>query len=136
ASGSVLAAFLLAEYFFLTQNKNPNTFFDLSKLLRIEYVIIPIFTAVVEETFFRGFLLNRWLDKFSKPIFPMVLSTIMFTAFHLPYVLFDLRYSGIALATYIILNLVSGFANVLLFYSSRSVYSSITSHFLWNFFVK
>jgi membrane protease YdiL (CAAX protease family) len=98
------------------------------------FVISAFFTAVTEEIFFRGFLLNRWLKHFKNPIIAMVLNGLFFSCFHLPIAIFVFHYYNYALFTYLLVNFVSGFVDIYLFYQTKSIYTSITNHFVWNTF--
>ncbi|MFA5894927.1 MAG: CPBP family intramembrane glutamic endopeptidase [Candidatus Shapirobacteria bacterium] len=97
-------------------------------------IVSALFTAITEEIFFRGYLLNRWLKSFKKPIFPMILNGLFFTLTHIPVAIFVYHYSGYGLSTYLITNFISGFVNVYLFYLTKSVYAPIANHFVWNLF--
>jgi membrane protease YdiL (CAAX protease family) len=97
-------------------------------------VISALFTAIVEETFFRGYLLNRWLKtKFSSPLV-MVANGGLFTLSHIPVAIFVYHYTGMGLLAYLVSNFVTGFVYVYLYYATRSTYTSISSHFVWNLF--
>ncbi|MBI2464769.1 CPBP family intramembrane metalloprotease [Candidatus Shapirobacteria bacterium] len=97
-------------------------------------IVSAFFTAITEEIFFRGYLLNRWLKNFQKPIFPLVLNGLFFTLTHIPVAIFVYHYSGNGLAVYLLTNFISGFVDVYLFYLTRSAYTSMANHFVWNLF--
>lgn len=97
-------------------------------------IISAFFTAVTEEIFFRGYLLNRWLKLFSSPIVAMVINGLFFTLTHVPIALFIFHYFGYDLFTYLLVNFVSGFVDVILFYYTKSTYTTIGNHFVWNIF--
>lgn len=98
------------------------------------YIVTSLFTAITEEVFFRGYLLNRWL-KSRLPI-PLILfaNGLLFTLFHVPFAIFKLHYWGFDLFTYLGSNFIFGFVDVILFYYTGSLYSSIANHFIWNIF--
>jgi membrane protease YdiL (CAAX protease family) len=98
------------------------------------YIITSLFTAVTEETLFRGYLLNTWLRKSKNPIIPMLLNGLLFTSFHLPLAIFQLQYTGYNLFTYLSVNFVSGLIDIYLFYQTRSIATSVANHFVWNTF--
>lgn len=98
------------------------------------FVVSAFCTAVTEEIFFRGYLLNLWLKYFKSPIYAMVLNGLFFTLTHVPIAIFIFHYSGYNLFTYLLLNFTSGFVNIVLFYHTKSIYTSISNHFIWNIF--
>jgi membrane protease YdiL (CAAX protease family) len=97
-------------------------------------IISALCTALTEEIFFRGYLLNRWLTKFKNPVYPLIFNGLFFTATHLPVALFIFHYTGYNLFTYILFIFISGFINVFLFYQTKSIYAPIANHFVWNVF--
>ena len=100
------------------------------------YIIIisAFFIAVTEEIFFRGYLLNRWLEKFKNPLIPLILNGLFFTLTHIPIAIFVYHYYGYSLFTYLLTNFVSGFVDIYLFYRTKSIIAPITNHFVWNIF--
>jgi len=97
-------------------------------------IVSAFFTAITEEIFFRGYLLNRWLKMSKYPAIALILNGLFFTLTHVPVAIFVYHYSGIALATYLLTNFISGFVDVYLYYLTRSTYTSIANHFVWNLF--
>jgi len=97
-------------------------------------IVSALFTATTEEVFFRGFLLNSWLKFFKNPIVAMILNGLFFTLFHVPIAIFVFHYYGYNLFTYLLLNFVSGFVDIILFTYTKSIYPSISNHFVWNIF--
>lgn len=97
-------------------------------------IISALFTAVVEEIFFRGYLLNNWLKYFKNPIIAMILNGLFFSATHIPIAIFIFHYYGYNLFSYLLLNFISGFVDIFLFTSTKSIYTSISNHFIWNLF--
>ena len=97
-------------------------------------IISALFTGITEEVFFRGYLLNRWLTNFHNTLFPLVLNGLFFTLTHVPIAIFIYHYYGYALFTYLLTNFVSGFVYILMFYYTKSVYTPIASHIVWNIF--
>ncbi len=134
SSALILSFFLFLQFFLVVKSKYGHVSFDFSLGLIFSSTIISLFTATIEETFFRGYLLNRWLLRFKKPLLPILINTIIFTLFHLPYVILDLNYTLPEALSFAIFNFISGLANSLLFYSNRNIISSITGHTLWNIF--
>ena len=62
----------------LKWNFNPNTFF---MLFGISFFIIPIQTTF-EELFFRGYLIQSFGRRFKAPLFPMLISGVIFGLMH------------------------------------------------------
>ena len=97
-------------------------------------IISAFFTAITEEIFFRGYLLNRWLKKFKNPLTPLILNGLFFTLTHVPIAIFVYHYYNYFLFTYLLTNFVSGFVDIYLFYRTKSIVAPITNHFVWNVF--
>jgi len=97
-------------------------------------IISALFTAIAEEIFFRGYLLNRWLKKFKNLLTPLVLNGLFFTLTHVPIAIFVYHYYGYSLFTYLLTNFVSGFVDIYLFYRTKSIITPIANHFVWNVF--
>ena len=82
-------------------------------------VVMALFPAVFEETFFRGGMqqvLNAW---FEKPLAAIIVTSILFSAMHISWYGFLPRFA---------LGMVLG----LLFHYSRSIWLNIIAHFLHN----
>lgn len=62
----------------LKWNFNPNTF---GMLVGISFFIIPLQTSF-EELFFRGYLIQSFGRRFNTPLFPMLLSGVIFGLMH------------------------------------------------------
>ncbi|MBP9817151.1 CPBP family intramembrane metalloprotease [Candidatus Shapirobacteria bacterium] len=97
-------------------------------------ILVCLATALTEEIFFRGFLLNRWLKFFKPSWLALIANGLFFTFTHLPLAIFQLHYSGYDLLTYCISNFVSGFVDIYLFFVTGSIYAPIANHFVWNVF--
>lgn len=98
------------------------------------YILGSLVTALVEETFFRGYLLNTWLKQFRSKYLAILLNSLVFTLFHLPLAVFQLHYFGYDLFTYLVVNYFSGMVNIILFTSTGSLLTSVANHFVWNTF--
>ncbi len=95
-------------------------------------VIIPIIgTAIVEEVFFRGYILNTLLKDMKRGV-AIIITSILFVLIHLPLLLFiqHLGASEFLLALYILF--VSSIVYSILFVKTRSLWPSIIAHFLNN----
>jgi len=123
--GLVVGLFLSLERIFLKH---------LSFNFSYVFIISAFFTAITEEIFFRGFLLNRWLKYFKNPIIAMVLNGLFFSLTHVPIAIFVFHYYGYDLFTYLLVNFTSGAVDIFLFYQTRSIYTSLANHFVWNTF--
>jgi membrane protease YdiL (CAAX protease family) len=98
------------------------------------FILSALFTAITEEIFFRGYLLNRWLRYFKKPYLALILNGLYFTLTHVPIAYFVFHYSGIYLFSYLVANFIFGFVDVILFYKTKSIFAPIANHFVWNVF--
>lgn len=97
-------------------------------------IVSAFFTAITEEIFFRGYLLNRWLKNSKNPIYPLIINGLFFTLTHVPIAIFVYHYSGYSLFTYLLSNFASGFVDIFLFYQTGSIFAPIANHFVWNVF--
>lgn len=84
-------------------------------------VVMALFPAVFEETFFRGGVQQILIGWFKKPIAAIIVTSIIFSLAHISYYGFLTRFA---------LGMVLG----LIFYYSKSIWLSMTAHFLNNAF--
>lgn len=89
--------------------------------LIISSVLCVIFFPVVEETIYRGYTLNVFLERMGKSFTPMLVNALIFGGFHL--------IGGPGLMLYIFL---ATFLMVLLYYKFESIYVCIFAHSLNN----
>ncbi|HNP89040.1 MAG: CAAX amino terminal protease self- immunity [Microgenomates group bacterium ADurb.Bin219] len=101
----------------------------LSSLVTIS---IQFLTAVVEETFFRGYLFNRLWEALGKAWKANLLVSLGFVLIHLPISIFVLRLSGEQILAALGLLSVMSFGSGLLFSLTYNTVPSIVWHFLWN----
>lgn len=87
--------------------------------------LVAIFAGICEEIFCRGILLN-YLAKWKGKIFALVVSSIVFTAFHIT------RYQDVnSLTNVFLMGIILGIA----FIVTKSLYMSIGLHFAWDFYL-
>lgn len=84
-------------------------------------IVMALFPAVFEETIFRGGLQQILISWFKKPMLAIVITSIIFSAVHISYFGFLPRFA---------LGIVLG----LIFYYSKSLWLSMTAHFINNAF--
>jgi membrane protease YdiL (CAAX protease family) len=96
-------------------------------------LIISVVTAFVEETFARGFLFSRFLEK-SKDNLPYaaIYTTAMFVALHVPVMVLSLHYQGLTLVLYFFTNIAIGLANAVIFRQTKSIVAPVLIHLFWN----
>lgn len=87
--------------------------------------LVAIFAGICEEIFCRGILL-KYLAKWKGKIFALIVSSIVFTAFHIT------RYQDInSLANVFLMGIILG----AIFIVTKSLYMSIGLHFAWDFYL-
>jgi len=95
-------------------------------------LFLILVTALVEETFFRGFLFNRLWEIYSQPVKANFISSLGFLLLHLPVSLFVYHLSWPQLAVSFTLLFVMSLGSGLLFASTYNIIPSVLWHFLWN----
>lgn len=87
--------------------------------------LVAIFAGICEEIVCRGILLN-YLAKWKGKIFALIVSSIVFTAFHIT------RYQDInSLVNVFLMGIILG----IVFIVTKSLYMSIGLHFAWDFYL-
>ncbi len=87
--------------------------------------LVAIFAGICEEIFCRGILLN-YLAKWKGEIFALIVSSIIFTAFHIT------RYQDInSLTNVFLMGIILGIT----FIVTKSLYMPIGLHFAWDFYL-
>ncbi len=82
-----------------------------------------IFVPIIEELFFRGFLLGEMKKRYSTLV-SLLVSSVLFSLIHLP----NIEQSLFAL--------IGGSFSAILFIISKSIYPSLVFHITWNFIVQ
>lgn len=85
----------------------------------ISLVVIALLPAIFEETFFRGVMQNFLIRWFKGPWIAIILTSIIFSAIHMSYYGFLVRFA-------------LGFVLGLIFYYTGSIWLNILFHFLFN----
>lgn len=101
-------------------------FYSTNKVLIsiISAFTVAIIGGVCEEVFFRGVLL-KYLANYEGESFALIVSSIIFTIFHITY-----YQNFIQFAEILILGIALGYCYIL----TKSIYLSIALHFAWNFY--
>jgi len=98
----------------------------------MQNLLLALVTAMVEETFFRGYLFNRLWEVFGKSWKTNMLVTLGFVLIHLPISLFVYQLApGQILLSFSLLAIMS-LGSGLLFSLTYNTVPSIIWHFLWN----
>lgn len=87
--------------------------------------LVAIFAGFCEEIFFRGVLLN-YLSKWKGNIIALILSSLIFTAFHITH-----YQDVISLSNVFIMGVWLGYMLIM----TKSLYVSIGLHFAWDFYL-
>ena len=104
------------------------------------YSVLSLFflslaTACSEELLNRGFLFSRLLKSTKKLWFAVIMSTLMFMAFHIPILVTTLQFHGATLMLYFWTTLILGVVNSLIYYQTESLIIPILIHLSWNMMV-
>lgn len=96
----------------------------------IKILTIVFFGPIGEELFFRQYLQKSLQDAF-KPVFAIVIASLMFALLHAPYM--SLFFDGWGTSWYrFCLTFMGGLLSGYLFYKSKSIGPSILMHMVWN----
>lgn len=95
-------------------------------------ILLSFATSISEELLSRGFFFSRLYETSKNLIQSVIMSTLMFIAFHVPILLTSLRFQGATLILFFITSFVLGIANSLIFYRTRSLVAPILIHSFWN----
>lgn len=98
----------------------------------LENLFLILITAVVEETFFRGYLFNRLWESFENLWKANILTGICFILIHLPLGIFVLHYSFTQIFFNVLMLLVMSLGSGWLFSLTYNIVPSILWHFFWN----
>ena len=104
--------------------------FTVKRLTSLSVISSIILVPIIEELFFRNYILRGLMEKY-KPSIAIIISSLLFAFIHIPFVFlfydfmdFSLHHSYIAMCG----GLISG----ILFYKSKSIIPSIIFHLFWN----
>ena len=113
------------------QNLFLEKFFSLP-ISSLQNLLLILATAVVEETFFRGYLFNRFWEFFGSSWKANFMATIGFLLIHLPISIFVFNFSLNQVFWSFLLLFVMSFGSGWLFTLTYNTVPSILWHFLWN----
>lgn len=95
-------------------------------------VILSLATSVSEELLSRGFFFSRLFEASKNVIQSVIMSTLLFVAFHIPILLTSLRFQGTTLILFFITSFVLGMTNSLIFHKTKSLVAPVLIHLFWN----
>jgi len=95
-------------------------------------LILSFITAISEETVFRGYILNRLSEITKNSGAANLISSIGFSAVHLPIVVFVYHYSLPQVFIYLMLILLTSLGSGLLFSWTKTIWASILIHVFWS----
>lgn len=108
---------------------NPNNLSGYTLLLNI---FLPFITSFIEETVYRGYLLNRLLKMYNSQVIAVGISTVFFVAAHIPLFIFILHYSSHDLLIGSILLIELSIVNSIIFLYTKTITASTVTHGIWN----
>jgi len=94
--------------------------------------ILSLSTSISEELLSRGFFFSRLYEASKNLIRSVIMSTLLFVAFHIPILLTSLRFQGTTLILFFMTSIVLGIANSLIYYRTKSLVAPILVHLFWN----
>jgi len=94
-------------------------------------LVLSLVTGICEETVFRGFILNRFLEILKKENQVNILVSVGFALIHLPVVFFIYHYSIIPALIYFLLVFLMSLVSGYFFIKTKNVISSVLIHALW-----
>jgi len=133
--GLIAGIFISFEAIMTNKFKNSSIVFNpdnLSGLSMFLVILIPFATGFVEETVFRGYIMNRLLGAFKSEFFANLLSTILFVVVHLPALIFVQHLSSFSMINSLIQLFVLGAFDGFIFARTRTIVAPTISHSLWN----
>jgi membrane protease YdiL (CAAX protease family) len=99
----------------------------------IPFVFVLSFaTAFTEELLSRGFLFSRLYEQTKKVWFAVIVSTLMFMAFHIPVLATTLKFQGPTLVLFFWTTLSLGVINSIFYVQTNSLVVPILVHLFWN----
>lgn len=93
--------------------------------------LLSIITAATEETAFRGYLFSRLLKGFDNELKANLISSIIWTAVHIPIVVSMGLQNTFGLVLYLGLIFLFGFGSAFVFARTKNIAASILLHLLW-----
>lgn len=95
-------------------------------------VLLSLATSFSEELLSRGFFFSRLLETSKSLVHAVVMSTLMFVAFHIPILLTSLKFQGTTLILFFITSFVLGMTNSLIYHKTKSLVAPVFIHLFWN----
>ncbi len=94
--------------------------------------LLSLATAFSEELLSRGFFFSRLFRETKRMVYSIVMSTLMFVAFHIPILATSLKFQGTTLVLFLVTTTVIGVINSILFVQTHSLIPPLLVHFFWN----
>ncbi len=94
-------------------------------------IALSFITAISEETVFRGFLFNRLWQGSGNELGANLITSLAWTAIHLPVAIFITKYSFDQLFLFLFLVFLFGIGSSIVFARSKNIVASILLHVLW-----
>jgi len=94
--------------------------------------ILSLATAFTEELLSRGFLFSRLYEQTKKIWYAVIVSTLMFMAFHIPILATTLKFQGPMLILFFWTTVSLGVINSIFYFQTKSLVVPILVHLFWN----
>lgn len=95
-------------------------------------LVLSFATACTEELLSRGFLFSRLYAQTKKLWYAVIISTLMFMAFHIPILATTLKFQGPTLILFFWTTLSLGIINSIFYFQTKSLVVPILVHAFWN----
>lgn len=103
----------------------------LGQLPLLSSIGLSFATAFSEEITFRGYIFSRLESAFDNEIVATVISSVAWTAIHVPITFFVLKLSPVASVIYLLLTFVYGVGAAFIYARTRNIFAPVFLHVLW-----
>jgi membrane protease YdiL (CAAX protease family) len=94
--------------------------------------VLSLATSCTEELLSRGFLFSRLYEQTKKMWYAIIVSSLMFMAFHIPILATTLKFQGPTLILFFWTTLSLGIVNSIFYLQTKSLVVPILIHLFWN----
>jgi membrane protease YdiL (CAAX protease family) len=104
---------------------------NIGSRLLVSAIMLSFATSITEEFVFRGYLLGVFLRKYKTEFIPVLLTTVIWTAVHVPVTYFVWGMDGIQMFVYLTLTFIYGLGASIIFIRTRNIAAPMLLHVLW-----
>ena len=129
-TGCLVGALFFAEGIFMNMMRHGKLMPDMHDVGL--FIPLSLATAVTEEFLCRGFYFTRIFTVTKKVWYAVILSTLLFMAFHIPILATTLKFHGMTLVLFFWTTVSLGVVNSIFYYKTQSLVVPILVHLFWN----